>query len=289
MRFIPIHALLFVVGAWGAICSGLHAGETTPAPVNAHSVAPGTPVTPAPTVTSSAPVDTEVVTADGTPQGVDFDFNEVNSVFGASTTDNSPGLLGKIFLQNRYRYLDVENNALGDSWQGFDTLLNLPAFTIDTPTPLDVDLYAGYVSMEIQGDRSYRPDIKSEAFNLGASIYPARTAPLRPFLQVGARFIETEYTASSGVMTGTPWSLAPVHADRNATRLILNAGLEYDIFESLAYRLTLFAETKGQFEDSALMNELILWPTQRIFLRGGITTDLSGYNGGFLVGGGLAF
>ena len=295
MRCVPTQILLAAIGICGVIGSGLPAAETvlaptsTPAPVAAHSVAPGTTVAPAPVVSNSAQVDTEVVTADGSPQGVDFDFNEVNSVFGSSSSDDSPGLLGKIFLQNRYRYLDVENNAVGDSWQGFDTLLNLPAFTIDTPTPLDVDVFAGYVNMEIKGDRSYRPDIKSEAFNLGASIYPARAAALRPFLQLGARFIQTEYAASSGIITGTPWDLAPVHAERHDTRLILNAGLEYDIFDSLAYRLTLFTETQGQFEDSALMNELIMWPTQRIFLRGGFTTDLSGYNPGFLVGGGLAF
>ena len=289
MRFIPTQVLLFAIGTWSVICSGLKADETPPAPVNAHSVAPGTTVAPAPIVGSSAPVDTEVITADGSPQGVDFDFNGVNSVFENSSTEQSPGLLGKIFIQNRYRYLDVENGAVGDSWQGFDALLNLPVFTIDTPTPLDVDLFAGYVNMEIKGARSFRPDIQSEAFNLGASIYPSRTAPLRPFLQLGARFIQTEYTASSGYMTGTPWNLAPIHVDRNDTRLILNAGLEYDIFDSLAYRLTLFAETQDQFEDSAIMNEFIMWPTQRIFLRGGFTTDLSGYNSGFLVGGGLAF
>jgi len=295
MRYVPTLVLLVAIGMFGWIDSALPAADivpaqaTSPAPVAAHSVATGTTVAPAPIVTSSVPSDTEVVGVEDSPQGVDIDFNVVNSVFNDSSSDNSPGLLGKFFLQNRYRYLDVQNNAVGDSWQGFDALLNLPAFTIDTPTPLDVDVYAGYVNMEIKGARSYRPDIKSEAFNLGASIYPSRTAPLRPFLQLGARFIETEYTGSSGIMTGTPWNLAPVHANRSDTRLILNAGLEYDLFESLAYRLTLFAETKDQFEDSAIMNELIMWPTERIFLRGGFTTDLSGNNAGFLVGGGLAF
>lgn len=299
MRCVPTPVLLVAIGLSGFVGHMLPAAEIVPAqattatttqtPAAAHSVAPGTTVAPAPVVSSSAPVDSEVVTADGSPQGVDFDFNEVNSVFDSPSSDDSPGLLGKIFLQNRYRYFDEQNNAVGDSWQGFDTLLNLPAFTIGTPTPFDVDVFAGYVNMELKGERFYRPDIKSEAFNIGASIYPSQTAPLRPFLQLGARFIETEYTGSSGVMTGTPWNLAPVHVYRNDTRLILNAGLEYDLFESLAYRLTLFTETQGQFEDSALMNELIMWPTRRIFLRGGFTTDLSGDNAGFLVGGGLAF
>jgi hypothetical protein len=289
MRFIPISAVLLSFWSWGFSSYELMAQETAPAPVNAHSVAPSPSVTPAPVVTGSVPRDTEVVPIDTTPEGVDFDFNKVDSVFNSSSRDDSPGLLGKIFLQNRYRYINEDNSVVGDSWQGFDTLLNLPAVTLDTPTPLDVDVFAGYVNMEIHGARWYRPDIKSEAFNIGASIYPSQAAPFRPFLQLGARFIQSQYTSNSGILNGFPWDVAPTHTNRHDTRLVLNAGLEYDIFDSLAYRLTLFAETQDRFEDSAIMNEFILWPTKRIFLRGGITSDLTGSNAGCLVGGGLAF
>ncbi len=290
MRFIPLHAVLLAICILGHISRPLQAEETAPAPANAHSFAPGTTVTSAPIVGSSAPeMMIESVSADGRPVlGVDFDFNKVGSVSDADSSDHSPGLLGKIFLQNRYRYFDVDNSVVGDSWQGYDMLLNLPVLTIDTPTPLDVDMFAGYVNMEIQGDRWFRPDIQTEAFNIGASIYPSHTAPLRPFLQLGARFVETDYISNDGLGLWFP-NFAPTHTKFDDTQLLLNAGLEYDLFDSLAYRLTVYAETEESFSESAFMNELILWPSEHIFLRGGITADFNGEHVGYIFGGGLAF
>jgi len=73
------------------------------------------------------------------------------------------------------------------------------------------------------------------------------------------------------------------------TRRLLNTGFEYDFFDSLADRMTLFAETKDRFQDSFISHDFILWPVDRISLRGGVSSDLNGDRLGFTIGGGLAF
>jgi len=53
--------------------------------------------------------------------------------------------------------------------------------------------------------------------------------------------------------------------------------------------MTLFAETKDRFQDSFISHDFILWPVDRISLRGGVSSDLNGDRLGFTIGGGLAF
>ena len=77
--------------------------------------------------------------------------------------------------------------------------------------------------------------------------------------------------------------------NKHHTRLLLNTGFEYDIFNSLAYRMTLFTETQDKFRDSFLSHDLILWPVDRILIRGGVSSDVKGNRLGFTIGGGLAF
>ena len=215
--------------------------------------------------------------------------DRIETVINAPDPVRHAGLLGKIYLQNRYRYQNIDNKAVGDSWQGYDTLLNLPAITLNTPTPLDVDVFAGYVNMDVHGDRWYRPDLKSEAFNVGASIYPTISSQFRPFVQVGARFVKNEAVGNSNAWAGFPFNAAPIHQVDHDTSLILNGGFEYDLFDSLAYRMTLFTETQDRFQDSVMSHDLILWPVNKIFIRSGIYSNLNGDHMGFMVGGGLAF
>ncbi len=234
---------------------------------------------------------------DSVPPAPAATFQRVDSIMNAPEPSEHAGLLGKIYMQDRYQYQSVDNSNLRQidkSWQGFDTLINLPAITFDTPTPLDVDVFFGYTNVGLKGNKAFGPPLnatallnsKTEAFSVGASIYPTLSTQWRPFVQVGAKFLrsDTDFSVNAGALG----SFAD-NTVNHETKLLLNAGFEYDLLDSLAYRMTLHGETKHRFQDSAITNDLILWPVERIFLRGGLVSTLDGSHFGFSFGGGLAF
>lgn len=207
------------------------------------------------------------------------------------------GLLGKIYLQQRYDYLRVDDTdirRLDKSIQGTDSVANLPVFTLNTALPLDFDVFFGYQNLGLKGSAQTGPPLdltvganwKIETFVVGTTIYQTMAEQFRPFVQVGANFSRSD----ADFFLGTdPLNMTAGNFVDHDTSLLLNVGFEADILDFLGYRMTLNLETKDRFQDSMLMNDLILWPHERIFARGGFATSLDGAGIGFTIGGGLAF
>ena len=243
----------------------------------------------------------------GPSYGQDFEFDEsipspvaptdrVERVINAPNPSDHAGLLGKMYMQQRYLQVNIDDREvrrLDDSLQGFDTFFNLPAITLDLPTPLDLDVFFGYTNAGIKGSANTGPPLnvlvsvnsKIEVYSVGTTIYFTEAERLRPFVQVGAEFnrSDIDFAVSNGLNT-----LAANVVD-NDSELLLNAGFEFDLLDSMGYRLTVDIETRDRFRDSMVMNELILWLHERIFVRGGMVTSLDSGGLGYAIGGGLAF
>jgi hypothetical protein len=227
----------------------------------------------------------------------EVDSARVDSWLNAPVPADHAGLLGKIAMQQRYLHLtidDEEIRPIDTSLQGFDTYVNLPVMTLNTPAPLDFDVFFGYTNAGLKGSTNSGPpfnaDIylngKSEVFSVGTTIYPTLCEKWRPFVQVGAEFGRAD--VDMAVSTGPIDGFATNFVDHD-TDLLLNAGFELDLLDYLGYRMTFHAETSDRFRDSVITNDLILWPHERIFVRGGLITSLDNGGPGFSIGGGLAF
>ena len=223
--------------------------------------------------------------------------DRVSSVMNAPDPSDHAGLLGKIYMQQRYVWLNVDDQDLRQidkSLQGFDTFINLPAMTLDLPTPLDFDVFFGYGNVGLKGslgtgaplDLAVALNAKIESYVVGTTIYPTLSEKWRPFVQVGAQFSRSDSDVS--VNAGQFGSFAVNDVDHE-TRLLVNGGFEADLLDCLAYRMVFHAETEDRIQDSRITNDLILWPHDKIFVRGGIVSSLDGGGLGFTVGGGLAF
>ena len=206
------------------------------------------------------------------------------------------GLLGKVFMQQRYLQLGIDDpdvRQIDKSLQGFDSFINLPLMTLETEVPLDFDLFFGYSNVGLKGSTSSGPPAnllvavygKSESYSLGTSIYFTQAERWRPFVQLGVEYSQADFdlTVQNAVDT-----YAENFVDGN-TELLFNAGFEYDLLDVLGYRMTIDCETTGRFRDSLLLNDLILWPHEKIYIRGGLATSLEGGGLGFAIGGGLTF
>ncbi len=239
--------------------------------------------------------------------GQDFDFNvtdsrpiatteRVEQAINALDPVDHAGLLGKVYIQQRYLQQGIDDadvRQFDKTLQGFDTFINLPAITLDLPTPLDVDVFFGYMNTGLKGSQNIGPPFdlsvsvngKNEVYSVGTTIYLTEAKRWRPFVQVGAEFTrsDVDFSISSGLN-----GFADNIVDHD-TDLLLNAGFEFDLLDVLGYRMTIDFETQDRFRDSMLSNELILWPHEKIFIRGGTVTSLDGGGLGFALGGGLAF
>ena len=224
------------------------------------------------------------------------DGDRVDTLFNAPHPSEHAGLLGKLFMQQRYRQLSVDDAVLRQfdkSLQGFDSLINLPVLTLDLPLSLDFDVFFGYANVGLKGTVTTGPPLeitallnaKSEAFTVGTSIYPTWGERWRPFVQIGVQFSRSDVN----IAIHDPLDAFADNFVDHQTDLLLNGGLEWDLLDNLAFRMTLHAETSDRFRDSVVTNELILWPHDRIFIRGGVVTSLDHGGSGFTLGGGLAF
>lgn len=231
----------------------------------------------------------------------DFSSGEIDdrpdSIINAPDPSEHTGLLGKVYLQQRYVYLGIDEREVRQfdkSVQGFDTFLNLPVTTLDLPHPIDLDVFFGYANLGFKGSENFGPPIdmrmsvnaKADNYVVGTTIYPTLAEGFRPYVQVGAEFTRAEANFAIGP---DPLNMAAFSEVDNDTSLLLNIGFEADILDVLGYRMTLDLETEDRFRDSTLMNDLILWPHERIYIRGGVATSLDGGGLGFTIGGGLAF
>lgn len=231
----------------------------------------------------------------------DFSSGEIDdrpdSIINAPDPSEHTGLLGKVYLQQRYIYLKIDDREVREfdkSVQGFDTSLNLPVATLDLPHPIDLDVFFGYTNLGFKGSAESGPPLdirmavnsRVDNYAVGTTIYPTLAEKFRPYVQVGAEFTRAEADIAIGT---DPLAMAVFNDVDNDTSLLLNVGFEADILDVLGYRMTLDLETEDRFRDSTLMNDLILWPHERIYIRGGVATSLDGGGLGFTIGGGLAF
>lgn len=228
--------------------------------------------------------------------GPEVSGDRVDMFLNAPDPSDHAGLLGKIYMQQRYLQLSVDDptvRQIDKSLQGFDTFVNLPVMTLDLPVSLDFDAFFGYTNVGLKGSARSGPPLnlvarlnaRADDFAVGTTIYPTMSTLWRPFVQIGAEFRRSEIDVS---VIGPLGGVANTFVE-SETSLLLNAGFELDLLDCLSFRMTLLAETKDRFQDSILTNELIVWPHDRIFFRGGVANSLDNGGTGFAVGGGLAF
>ncbi len=253
---LTFHSLLFVL-AWGSLCGFLKGQEY---------------------------------------QSADMSTDRVDSVLNAPDPSDHAGLLGKVYMQQLYLYLDVDDpniRQIDKSLQGFDAYVNLPVMTLDWSIPLDFDVFMGYTNAGLKGTTAIGPPVnvqallnaKAEVYSVGTTIYPTLSEHWRPFVQVGAEFSR----ADLDIVINTPLGTFADNVVDHDSDLLLNAGFEFDVLDYLGYRMSFDIETSDRFQDSMMFNELILWPHEKIFVRGGMASSLDGGGLGFAIGGGLAF
>ncbi len=224
------------------------------------------------------------------------DTARVDTLLNAPDPSDHAGLLGKVFMQQRYIQLPIDDpdiRLLDKSLQGFDTFVNLPVMTLDLPLPLNFDVFFGYANAGLKGSASSGPPLditvmlnaKNESYSVGTTIYPTQSERLRPFVQLGVQFSRADVDFAAI----TPFGTFADNIVDHQTDLLLNGGVEYDLLGYLGYRMTFHAETSDRFQNSIVTNELILWPHEQIFVRAGIANSLNDGRPGFAIGGGLAF
>ena len=224
------------------------------------------------------------------------DAERVDTLLNAPDPSDHAGLLGKVFMQQRYLQLSIDDpdiRQIDKTLQGFDTLVNLPVMTLDLAFPLDFDVFLGYTNAGLKGSVLSGPPLdllvkfngRSDTLSVGTTIYPTLCERWRPFIQIGAEFSRSDVDL---VIIGPLGAFADTVVDHE-TELLLNGGFEFDLLDWLGYRMTFHAETSDRLQDSIVTNELILWPHERVFIRGGMATSLDQGGPGFAIGGGLAF
>lgn len=194
------------------------------------------------------------------------------------------GLLGKRALSGWYLARNIstryDNNA-GDI-QGFRSLLNLPALSFGTDHPIDVDFGIQFGHSELDWNRyQLGPTWDLNDFVLGATIHTELTERFRPFLAIGADFAWQSVKGLDGPDDDTITRQQDIE-------FLFQPGLEFDITEFLAYRLTVATNTDS-ISHSAIFNDFIVWPHERFFLHAGAGFVKGGSSPLFLMGGGLTF
>lgn len=246
----------------------------------------------------AAPADTEVQPALAEVPASDSDTNLILRTSGTlgRSEDWRPGLLGHRYVQGRYVHLIVDTDSglediLDDSAQGFDATLNLPVPRLREETGfLGVDLFVSHRYVALSSDTYFPPpvdvQVKFDAdvnqTDVGAALYieHARLGPARPFVQLGAHIDTAGFRIAGGGA-----SLKEKYDD---VRLLVAPGLELDLWDFAAVRATFDLET-DELEDTQFLGDIILWPADRLFVRGGIVAPFNGSGVGGTIGGGVEF
>ncbi len=213
-------------------------------------------------------------------------------LFEETTPGTHAGLLGKRYLQAMYVQHQLNDSFVSrfdDSLQGFDTTLNLPVLKSGQFGKFGLDAFAGYGRLSLGGSTYFGPPVNSglslhgtgESYFLGTSLYTTVFGPIRPFTRLGVAYSEGRATLSSGVASFTETSYD--------TQFRLVLGTEADLTSYAALRFSFDVETEEQFGNSAFASELIVWPLERVFLRGGMITPLNAEGIGGAVGAGIQF
>jgi hypothetical protein len=213
----------------------------------------------------------------------------VVSAAGEEALQPHAGLLGKRFVAGRYAYLahgDEVLNRIDRGFDGFSAGLNVPILLPDAETWLGIDAFTSWGTIGLGGATHFAStgiqlDTQDSQTAVGGTFYVDPLEPIRPLLQAGAVFSRSRSLLLINGFGGTS-------VDRE-TDLLLRAGLEADVNDWLAIRTVLDIDTAGHWDDSTFLGDVIAWPTERIFLRGGVISPLSGHEIGGHVGVGLTF
>lgn len=246
----------------------------------------------------AAPADAEVQNAHAEVPAFDAAEDLLLRTSGRleQSEDWRPGLLGHRYVQGRYLHVVIDTDSgiedlLDDSVQGFDVMLNLPlSRVLDETGLLGVDLVVRHEYTVLSSDRYFPPPIDVQIeydadFNqtdLGAALYfeHARLGPARPFVELGARINAASYRFEEDGVSSK---------DKvDDVGLLVAPGIELDLLDCAALRAT-FDLATDDLDDTLFLGDVILWPAERVFVRGGIFAFFNGDGVGGTIGAGFEF
>lgn len=210
--------------------------------------------------------------------------SQLDWVYENTDPPEHAGLLGKRTLSGWFLTSNISTRYIDDAGdvQGFRTLLNLPALSFGTERPIDVDFGILFERVGLEWNRyQLGPTWDRNDLVLTATIHTEVTERFRPFLAIGADFAWQSIQGLNGPDDDTTIRQQDI-------QFVILPGLEFDITDFLAYRLTVDTNTDS-ISHSAVFNDFIVWPHERCFLHAGIGFVKGASSPLFLMGGGLTF
>jgi hypothetical protein len=202
-----------------------------------------------------------------------------------------PGLLGRRYVSANTVWLSHGDEFLelfDDDFTGYGVSLNHPVLQPDATTWVGIDAFVSWGTMGLGGSHRFaipaagvQFEADSSTTSLGATFYGDFLQPVRPLAQIGARFSRHRSLLLVNGFGGTA-----VDCENS---LLLAVGLELDLNEWLAARTVFDLETEDSLEESAFKGDLIAWPSDRVFVRGGLMAPLTGDSIGGHIGAGVSF
>ena len=197
---------------------------------------------------------------------------ELVTVEDAGVWEDHAGLLGKRYVAASYIQLnhgDAILDLFDEDFEGWGVTLNIPVWRPHHASWLGADVFASWNALNLGGAVQFPApvpvgvqldtDISNTA--VGTSLYADWMSPIRPFVQLGATFHRDRTLILIDGFGG-------VNVERD-TDFLLAAGLECDLTEWLSFRALFDIETEDALGDSLFRGDLIAWPTERVFVRGG--------------------
>jgi hypothetical protein len=210
----------------------------------------------------------------------------------ADFSEAHPGLLGLSYLESQFVSIRSPKDlrAFDNDINGMSAMLNVPApWTTTLPDFLGQDLFVSSEILQLEGSSrasGFHADLELTVSSVSAGIttFANVTSDIRPFVQLGY----------SGAVSESRVHFPPLPAlSTDDTDFdgawVVNPGVELDITDQLAWRTVLEVETEERFEDSFYRSELVMWPTEWLYVRSGVVGDVDGELIGGLVGGGIAW
>ena len=203
--------------------------------------------------------------------------------------ENEPGLLGRHFLQGQFIMLQTPEHmrSIDSTMTGFTTTLNVPTpWNEMLPATIGQDLFVSGMELNYGGVGGFggtlaNVDAQFRSVGAGLTTYLYLTHDIRPFIQLGVAYDAATIRLASG-----GFGFRDTDLDG---RLLVNPGVELDLTDQVALRTTFGLDTKGGFDKTTYRVELIGWPTEWLFVRGGVAGDVEGDSVGGLIGGGIAW
>lgn len=207
---------------------------------------------------------------------------ESQNLFGdPGAVENSyAGLLGKRYVDLAYARLDATSLEPKLTFNGVDATVNIPLRPVSDFLPhVGVDAFFNLTRHKLDSAAD-TVDFTLSNYSFGTSIY-YEAGGIRPFVQIGANHWNAELEIKGSF-------LSIVDEERH-TELLLNIGVESQLAQTFACR-TWFDLNSKYFTDVGLHTDLIWWPHDRVFVRGGVGVGLASDDGfAAIVGGGLTF